>query len=157
MRIIKTLLAASAVIVTASVAMPVQADGHLGKAVKARQAQMQLYAWNLGTLGAMAKGEKPYDAAAAKAAAENLAALTAMSQQGMWPKGTDSAEMFGDTRAKPEIWSTYPKIVEAGDATAAASAELAKVAGNGLEALQAGIGNVGKTCGGCHKPFREPK
>ena len=33
------------------------ADGHLDKAIKARKAQMTLYAFNLGVLGAMAKGD----------------------------------------------------------------------------------------------------
>ena len=39
---------------------------------------MQLYAFNISHLGAMAKGEVDYDAAAASAAANNLAALAAL-------------------------------------------------------------------------------
>ena len=51
------------------------ANDPMEKAIKARKAQMQLYAWNLGQLGAMAKGAVPYDAAAASAAADNLLAV----------------------------------------------------------------------------------
>lgn len=133
------------------------ADGHLEKAVEARNAQMKLYSWNLGMLGGMAKGTVEYDAAKASAAASNLAALTAMSSQGMWPQGSDSSAMQGKTRALPEIWSTYPEISEKGKAMKEAAAKLAEVAGNGLEALKGGVGGVGKACGDCHKQFRMPK
>lgn len=133
------------------------ADGHLAKAVKARQALMQVYSFNLGNLGAMAKGKAAYNAEAAANFANNLAAAAAMKNGAMWPKGTDNVALGTTTRAKPEIWSTYPKVAEASKALVAASAAMAKVAGNGLEALQGSIGDVGKSCGGCHKPFRAKK
>lgn len=131
------------------------ADDAAEKAIKARKAHMQLYAWNLGTLGAMAKGAVDYDAEAASAAANNLVALAGMSQQGFWPQGSDSTAMSGKTRAKSEIWSTYPEVTEKGKAMNAAVTELAAAAGAGLPALQGAIGGVGKSCGGCHKPYRE--
>ena len=133
------------------------ADGHEEKAIKARKAQMQLYSWNLGALGAMAKGNVEYNAEAASKAAANLLALANLDSGSMWIPGTDSTAMPGKTRAKKEAWDTYPKVAEKGKEFNDAAAELAKVAGNGLEALQAGVGAVGKTCGGCHKPFREEK
>ena len=46
-----------------------QADEALEKIVKARQAFMQIYSFNLGQLGAMAKGEADYDAKLANASA----------------------------------------------------------------------------------------
>ena len=136
---------------------PVYADGHLEKAVKARQSLMELYSFNLGQLGAMAKGTVAYDAATASAAAGNLAALAALDQGAMWPKGTDLTAMPEKTRAMAEIWSTYPEIQGKGKALADASAAMAKVAGDGLPALQGAVGDVGKACGECHKPFRAPK
>ena len=154
---IKTILTAfsfSAVFLTVT---PVFADDHLEKAIAARQAVMSLYAFNLGQLGAMAKGNVAYDAAAASAAAGNLAALAKLDQGAMWPQGSDVTAMPDKTRAKAEAWSTYPEIAEKGKALAVASASLAQVAGDGLPALQGGIGDVGKACGGCHKPFRAPK
>lgn len=131
------------------------ADEATEKAIKARKAQMQLYSWNLGTLGAMAKGATEYNADAANAAAANLVALVSMSQQGFWPQGSDSTSMAGKTRAKSEIWSTYPEVSKKGEAMNAAVTTLAAVAGDGLPALQGAIGDVGKSCGGCHKPYRE--
>jgi cytochrome c556 len=132
-----------------------QADDAAERAIKARKAHMQLNAWNLGTLGAMAKGDVDYDAEAAQAAADNLAALASMSQQGFWPPGSDSVAMAGETRAKSEIWTTFPAISESGAAMNAAAKALAAVAGDGLPALQGALGEVGKSCGGCHKTFRE--
>ncbi|WP_193182011.1 c-type cytochrome [Nisaea sediminum] len=156
MRKVSIALAGAAVVATLA-GTSAFADGHLEKAIEARNAQMKLYSWNLGMLGGMAKGTVEYDAAKASAAASNLAALSAMSSQGMWPEGSDSFAMEGKTRAMPEIWTTYPAISEKGAALKDAAAKLAEVAGNGLDALKGGVGDVGKACGDCHKQFRMPK
>jgi cytochrome c556 len=64
----------------------------------------------------------------------------------------------GPTDAKPEIWSDWARFERAiedyekaarGLAAAATSADPASV-GPAMKAL-------GKSCGGCHKPFRKPK
>ncbi|MGI9248180.1 MAG: cytochrome c, partial [Woeseiaceae bacterium] len=52
--------------------------------IEARQAFMTVYRFNLGILGAMAKGEMEYDAAQASAAANNLLAAANMSNGAMW-------------------------------------------------------------------------
>lgn len=122
-------------------------------AIKARQSQMKLYAFNLGMLGAMAKGEMDYDSAKAAGAAENLAKLSSMSMAAAWPQGSDNASVDG-TRALPAIWEKYPDIVDKSKALTEAAATLADVAGTDLDALRGAIGNVGKSCGGCHKPYR---
>ena len=141
--------------VCSMLAAPTIADGALEKAIGARKAQMQLYAFNLGQLGAMAKGKVDYDAKAAKAAADNLVVLSSMSGGAMWPQGSDSTAMPGKTRAKVEAWTTYPASAKAGEALTVAATNLAAVAGDGLDSLRGAIGDVGKSCGGCHKPFRE--
>ena len=48
------------------------------KEVKARQSLMQVYGFNIGILGAMAKSEMPYDPEIAQAAADNLNAAVSM-------------------------------------------------------------------------------
>lgn len=142
----------------AAVAMPAAAaDPAMDKAIKSRKAQMALYSWNLGRISAMVKGDTPYDAKVAQGAADNLAALTSMSGAGLWPKGSDQTAMPGATRAKAEIWTTYPAVVEKSTDMAAAAMALAAVADDGLDAVKAKFGDVGKSCGGCHKPFRGPK
>lgn len=154
-KMLKTAILATATL--GFVAAPVLADKAAEKAVGARKAQMQLYAFNISQLGAMAKGAVEYNAEAAKAAAENLAALAALNGGPMWMQGTDSTAMPGVSRAKLETWTTYPKASNIGKALAEDSAKLAAVAGNGLDALRGGIGPVGKSCKACHEGYREEK
>jgi len=147
------LILAGTIAVTAGFAF---AGGHGGNpAVKARQAHMQLYGHNLGILGGMAKGEIDYDADAAQAAANNMAALASFDQRSYWVPGTSTAELGEETKALPDIWQDGSKAGEIGGQLAEAAAALAEVAGNGQEALGPALGPVGKACGACHKPYRQ--
>ncbi|MEO0830179.1 MAG: cytochrome c [Pseudomonadota bacterium] len=134
------------------------AGGHGGNpAVKARNAHMQLYSFNLGALGAMVKGEAEYDATAASALASNLAALAALDQSAYWVPGTSSDDLPGESRAKPEIWQEGSKAIELSVSFSEAAAALAAVAGDGKDAMAAAFGPVGKGCGDCHKAYRGPR
>ncbi len=152
-----TALAAAALVAGSFATVAQAAD--FSKQITARQALMQVYAFNLGQLAAMVKGQAPYDATAASNAAGNLMAAAKMKNGAMWPKGSDAgqADLAGKTRAKPDIWAAGSKIGEASMALAMAAEKLAGEAGNGLDALKANFGAVGGACGGCHKPFRAPK
>ena len=133
------------------------AGGHGGNpAVKARKAHMQLYAYNLGKLGGMAKGEVEYNAEAAQTAANNLATLTTVSQAGYWAPGTSNAELGEETRALPGLWGADSTAMQIGGEMGEAITQLASVAGDGQEALGAALGGVGKACGACHKAYRQP-
>lgn len=133
-------------------------DGPHDKAIKARQALMQLYSFNLGILGGMAKGKIEYNAEAATAAADNLLAAVSMNQSAMWPAGSDNAtDGNRSNRALPAIWSSYPKIVDAGQAMHEAATAMQAVAGNGLDELKGAMGAAGKSCKGCHDDFRAKK
>lgn len=147
--------------VVGSVAVLASAEGHISDkqiaaGVKARQSQMQLYAFNLGLLGAMAKQETPYDAAAASDAAKNLAALASLSQTGYWLPGSDSDSVEG-TRALPAIWASDSKVGEKGKDLMDAVFAMQSAAGKDLGALQTAMGPVGKSCGACHESYRKPK
>lgn len=124
--------------------------------VKARQGQMRLYAFNLGTLGAMAKGEAAYDADAAQAAANNIVALTSLAAGPMWAPGTDDMSIDG-TRALPALWENFPDVATKGAALAEAAAGMAAAAGTDLASLQAAMGPLGGACGACHKAYRAPE
>lgn len=134
------------------------ADDHTPFAaeIKARQSVFQVYKYNMGLLGAMAKGETEYNAQVAVDAAWNLNAASMMKNGTMWPPGSDNSAVEG-TRALPEIWSTYPAIVEKGKALTDASTALVAVAGNGLDELRGAMGAVGKSCKGCHDDYRAKK
>ena len=155
MKIFTTMTCTAAIVALAGVAI---AGSHGGNpAVKARKAHMQLYSFNLGTLGGMAKGEIEYNADAAKAAAGNLAALASLSQGAYWTPGTSTDELGTDTRALPAIWQEGSKAGQIGGEFAEAAAALAAVAGDGQAALQGAIGPVGGACGTCHKAYRQPE
>jgi len=127
----------------------------LKKAIKARQGEMQLRAFNVGPLFGMAKGQIDYDADMAKKLAGNLKLLLDLDNGRAWAKGSDIDNYMGDTTALPKIWTTYPEIGEYGKKYTAAVNELAAEAGNGVDALKSKIGAVGKSCKGCHDEFRE--
>ncbi len=135
-------------------------DSHSDKAtlsaVKARQSQMTLYAFNLGLLGGMAKGDVDYDATAAGAAAANLAALSKLDQSRLWPPGSDN-EALGDdvTEALPKIWAADSDVGQKGMALAEAAAAMETAAGEGLDALRGAMGPLGKSCGSCHETYRK--
>lgn len=124
-------------------------------AIAARQAHMDLYAFNIGLVGGMARGSVDYDAAAASAAAANIAALAKLDQSRYWPEGTSTLDSDA-TRALPEIWDNIPDVIAKAQALSAAADAFAAQAGGGLEALQAGLGPVGQACGACHESYRQP-
>jgi len=133
-------------------------EGPHDKAIKARQGMFQLYSFSMGTLGGMAKEKIEYDATLAAELAANLNAAANLGQSMFWPAGSDNSNPDNArTRALPAIWETFPAITEKADDLKAATAVLAENAGNGLEALQGAIGDVGQACKGCHDDYRAEK
>lgn len=133
------------------------ADGHISAeqiegAVKARHAHMQLYSFHLGTLGGMAQDKIPFDAAAAQAVADSIAALASLDQSGYWLPGSDSDSIEG-SRALPAIWAADSKIGEEAMAFSTAAMALPTSVGD-LDSLKAAVGEVGGACGSCHRAYR---
>lgn len=124
--------------------------------IKDRQALMKTQGGAMGQLGKFAKGEEPYDAAKALAAATALNG-TASKIVPLFPAGTQMGGGKGETWAKPDIWTDAAKFAAAANAFGEQSAKLVQVAGTGKDAMAAQMAEVGKTCGGCHTPFRQPK
>ena len=126
-------------------------------AIKARQGEMQLRAFNAGPLFAMAKGDISYDAAMASKLAGNLKLMLDLDNSRAWMQGTDNEAYSGKTTSLPKIWTTYPEIGNYGKKYGGAVKDLAAVAGTGADALKSKIGALGKSCKGCHDEFREKK
>ena len=156
----KIALPLAAALAIATFAGAASGDGHVDKAltaaIEARQHQMQLFSYNLGILGAIAKGEEPYDAARATAAAGNLAAVAKLDRSIHWVEGTVQGEVPG-TRAKAEIWSDAAGFDKVATELEVAADGLADAAGTDLDALRAAMGPVGKACGTCHDNYRGPR
>lgn len=125
-------------------------------AVKARQGQFALYAFNLGPLAGMAQGQVPYDATVAQAAADNLVHLTSLDQSRHWPEGTDSMSIDG-TRALPAIWDDLDDFAAKFEALQTAALAMQAAAGTDLAALQAALGPLGGACQACHQANRAPQ
>lgn len=133
------------------------ADGHastgLADPAVNRQQMMANVGKAMGHLGAMAKGETPYDARVADAALRvmNAAALGFGAQ---FPAGSETG---AETEAAPAIWSDRAGFDNAvagfADATAAAIA----AAPADLDAFKPVFGSVAGTCKSCHAGYRVSK
>ncbi|MDB2369009.1 cytochrome c [Octadecabacter sp.] len=149
----KTLILTAAAALTLGTVVLADSHADVDPAVKARQAHMQLYSFNLGILGGMAQGKIDYDADAAQTAADNLAAMAGIDETAYWVAGTDNASIDG-TIALPAIWDNMDDFIAKQEAIKTASLAMADVAGSGLEGLQGAMGDLGGTCSACHREYR---
>lgn len=127
------------------------------KAVETRQGYMKIVLWDAGPLFAMAKGKMDYNAEAAKAHAANLKTISQYPVGGLFIPGTSNADLPNKTRALPKIWEDMNGFDKALANWQGVVATLGNQVGNGQPALATAVGELGKSCGGCHKPYRAPK
>ncbi len=124
--------------------------------IKARQAQMQIQAFNLSILGAMAKGEAEYNAETAVLAATNIVLAASIHQPQAWAPGSDNSAVEG-TRALPALWQNFPDAGKKSAELKAAAEEMKAVAGNGREAIGGAMARLGGACNACHEAYRAPE
>ena len=127
------------------------------KAIATRQGYMKLVLWEAGPLFGMAKGEMAYDAKAAEAHAANLKIIASYPVGGLFVAGTSNSDYGDKTRSLAKIWEDLDGFTKAYTDWQAAVGALGGQVGKGQEALAAAVGAMGKTCGGCHKPYRAEK
>lgn len=119
--------------------------------IRYRQSVMNVIGRNFGgVLGAMAKGERPYDQAAAVKAATLVDMLSTLPAASFGP-GTDKG---APTKADPKVWKEPQKFKTAYDKMLAEVAKL-PAAAKDPATLKAQVGEVGKACKGCHDDFRQ--
>lgn len=150
-RVVKML---STVTLGTLMAMPAVAEQPFEKEVEARQAHMELVKYNMGILGAMAKGKREYNADVATAVAQDMLSAANMNNMTLWPKGSDNSVDGLETKAKPGMWAADSEVGEKHMAWVKASENMAAEAGKGLPALKGAIGALGKSCKGCHKAYK---
>ena len=118
------------------------------EAVKYRQSTFSVMATHFGDIGAMVKGDKPFDAKAAAANADIVATLSALPWAAFGP-GTEGG------KAKPAIWKEQAKYKEHADKFEAEAVKLAAAAKTGnLDNLKAAFGDAAGTCKACHDAYR---
>lgn len=126
------------------------------RAHETRAHHMQLYAFNLGPLVGMARGDVVFDAEVAAAHAGNIAGLASLDQRGYWVEGSDS-ESLADSRALPAVWENMDDVMAKTASLAERAAAAEQAAAGGQEAFVAAFGAVGQACGACHEIYRAPE
>src|SRR5690349_4275671 len=147
----KLLAAAATAMLGAVLAAPALAQAKPETLVKQRQSAMVLQAKYLGPIGAMLKGNAPYNADIVARNATFLENLARMPWDGFDPstKGEKS-------KAKPAVFDDSAKFKQAYEQLEEATAKLGAAARAKDEAgVKAAFGPVAKACGGCHDNFRE--
>jgi cytochrome c556 len=131
-----------------------QADDPFADIVETRHGLMMQMAADVAKMGAMVKGDKPYDAAVASKAAANVAAVASVISLDQFPDGSEAGKS-ADSSAKPELWANKDDfLAKLTDLNTAAEA-LKTSAGTNADALKAGITALGKSCGACHSAYRQ--
>ncbi|HUS55559.1 MAG TPA: cytochrome c [Thermohalobaculum sp.] len=153
-KMLSAVVLCSAVLLAPTIAATQDTPDAGQKVIEARQGYMKLVSWEAGPLFGMAKGEVAYDAATATANAADLKALSQYAFPGLFLAGTSKTDRAGKTRAMSDIWEDMAKFEMAFGDLGAAINLVAAEAGKGQTELAAAVGELGKACGGCHKPFR---
>ncbi|MBL0374435.1 cytochrome c [Rhizobium sp. KVB221] len=119
---------------------------------EARVADMKKNGGAMGALGAIAKGEKPYDAETVKAALTSIATVIKGFPAHFGP-GTEQ-----DSKgASPKIWANMDDFKAKADKLGAdAEAILAQLPAD-QAAVGAAVAALGKDCGSCHELYRIKK
>ena len=111
--------------------------------VKHRKAAFTLMGWYFGSLGPVAKGEKPFN----KDEAIKATALVATMAKLPYDSFVAGTETVGNTEALPAVWSNNAKFKELAAKLGTETETLAKMASAGDEAgFKKQFGVVGGTC-----------
>lgn len=145
----RAVVPAAAALAVAAAAGSAWAVNEPGDVIKYRKNLMKAVGGHIANIGAVVKGEVDFTGDV-KPNADAIVDLL-MATGHVFPEGSGR----GDTKAKPEIWSDRARFDRAlADSVAAAKALAAAAGGGDMAAVGAAVGGLGKTCGGCHRPFR---
>ena len=121
---------------------------------KYRQSIYTIIGWNFKPIGAMVKGEIPFDAAAVARHAQYIELMSQAAPEGFTNgSGPDAVK---NTEAKPDIWTHPDRFKTAMTNFQHESAALTEVAKGGDEkAIKAQFAKTAETCKACHKEFKK--
>jgi cytochrome c556 len=119
-------------------------------ALHERQTAMEAVGDAMKPLGAMAKKQAPFDAAAVEASAKTIAD-NLKKASALFPAGSGG----GESRAKAEIWTDAAGFEKAMEDARAAAVALQSVKDEA--AFGPALGAMGASCKGCHDKYRLPK
>ncbi|MET0123224.1 MAG: cytochrome c [Candidatus Thiodiazotropha sp. 6PLUC9] len=125
--------------------------GDVEKAVEYRQGVMNVFSWNMKTMGDMMKGKTSYDQKQFAEHAQELATASKLNLMRGFPEDSESEE----SDALAEIWMDFEDFENKYREMGIAAKALNDAAQNGDkskmgEALKA----AGKSCKACHKKYK---
>ncbi len=130
------------------------ADGTPAEIIKARHDKLKDLGTQAKAIGGQVKSGT-LDRTVLTDAAKKIAAY-ARDLPSWFPKGT-GPESGEKTLAKAEIWTQPADFQAAADKFVPEADKLVEIVATGdAAAIGAQLQATGKTCGGCHKPFRTP-
>lgn len=120
--------------------------------VKARQELMKTVGKSMKLSAQMAKGQVDFDAAEAEQAALTIAGVPDKFVT-LFPAGSHE----GETEASPKIWEDMEGFKASASKMKESATELASAAKQGQDAFASAVGELAKTCKGCHQDYRIKK
>jgi len=149
MKLQKIILAATATILTIGSGFAFAQFQKPEDAIKYRQSVFTVLGNSFGKIGAVVKGEIPYNKDDVAKNAAIVAMMSTLPWQAFGP-GTEGG------KAQPAIWSDNAKFKAASEKMQLAVVDLNKAAQSGdLENIKKAFGATGQTCKGCHDDFRK--
>lgn len=145
-----TLIAALTTVAGLMTATPASAQfAKADDAIKYRQSAFTLMTVHMGRLGAMARGDVPFDAAAAKASANVVAVVSALPWDA-FPPGSNT----GAAKVKGDPWKDAANFSKLQADLKAQTAKLPDAVAT-LDGLKGQVGATSRACRNCHEQYRE--
>ena len=119
------------------------------KATEYRESVMTVIGTHFGRIGAVVKGDVPYNKDEVAKNAAIVAMMSSLPWQAFGP-GTEGG------KAKSDVWSDNAKFKAASEKMQLAAVDLNKAAQSGdLESIKKAFSATGATCKGCHDDFKK--
>lgn len=126
--------------------------GELERALDYRQGVMNVFNWNMKSMGAMIKGKRPFDAAAFARYADDLGKAASLDLLPGFPPDSDE----GETDARPDIWFDFEDFTQKLDDLRNATQTLRDAVASGdKRAMGDALGDTGKRCKACHESYKD--
>lgn len=130
--------------------VPAQAQfAKVEDAIKYRQSAYTVMSNHMGRLSAMARGTRPFDAAAAQSSAHIIEAMSHLPWEA-FPPGSATDK----TRVKGDPWKDAAAFKKLQEGLMAETAKLPGAVAT-LDGLKQQVGATGKACKACHDDYRK--
>jgi cytochrome c556 len=124
--------------------------------IKARKALMKSNGDQAKIISDMAKGDKPFDLAAAQKAFATFQDAAAK-MPALYPDNTKDGDPSDQFNASPKVWDNMADF-KARFTKFGSDAKAAEASVKDVDTLKAALGNLGKNdCGSCHETYRLKK